>query len=102
MATDQLCGDAVAALSGPSGQRREMGVGTGFEPVDHFIQACAQVAASVSTETADTQLRTQKLAESNRETMSNVEWLREAVEAWPKLSAELRTAALAVTRIVTK
>jgi len=74
-----------------SGQRREMVVGTGFEPVERFLQTCAQLAASVSVETADTQLRTQKLGE-----------LQEMVEAWPKLSPELRMAVLAVTRVVTK
>ena len=78
-------------LSGTSGQRREMVVGTGFEPVERFLQACAEVAASVSAETTDTQLRTQKFAE-----------LRNVIEAWPKLSAELRTVVLAVTRTVTK
>jgi hypothetical protein len=45
----------------------------------------------VSAETADTHLRTPKLAE-----------LREVIEAWPKLSAELRAAVRAVTRTVTK
>jgi hypothetical protein len=78
-------------LSGTSGQRREMVVGTGFEPVERFLQACVQFAASVSSETADTQLRTQELGE-----------LREVVEAWPKLSAELRAAVLAVTRAATR
>ena len=68
-----------------------MVVGTGFEPVERFLQACASFVASVGAETADTQLRTQKLAE-----------LREVVEAWPKLSAELRAAVLGVTRTVTK
>jgi hypothetical protein len=68
-----------------------MVVGTGFEPVECFLQACAAFAASVSAETADTHLRTQKLAE-----------LQEVIEAWPNLSAELRTAVLAVTRTVTK
>ena len=69
----------------------EMVVGTGFEPAKRFLQACAGLVASVSAETADTQLRTQKLGE-----------LWEVVEAWPKLSAELRAAVLAVTRTVTK
>ena len=62
-----------------------MVVGTGFEPVERFLQACVELAASVSAETADTQLRTQKLAE-----------LREVSEA------ELRAAVLAVTRTATK
>ena len=75
----------------PSGQRREMVVGTGFEPVERFLQACVAFAASVSAESDDTQLRTQKLAE-----------LREVIEAWPKLSAELRAAVRAVTGAVTK
>ena len=75
-----------------------MVVGTGFEPVERFLQVCEQIAASVGAETTDTQLRTQKLAESSSETMSNVEWLREVIEAWPKLSTELRMAVLAVTR----
>src|SRR5690349_778695 len=72
-----------------SGQRREMVVGTGFEPVERFLQACVACVASVSGETADTQLRTQKLGE-----------LREVIEAWPKLSGELPAAVLAVTRTV--
>jgi hypothetical protein len=45
----------------------------------------------MSAETADKQLRTQKLAE-----------VREVVEAWPKLSAELRAVMLAMTRMVAK
>ena len=57
---------------------------------------------SVSAETVDTHLRTQKLAESSRETVSSLEGLREVIEAWPRLSPELRTAVLAVTRAVTK
>ena len=40
----------------------------------------------------------QKLGESSCETMSNVEWLREVIEAWPKLSAELRAAVPEVMR----
>ena len=68
-----------------------MVVGTGFEPVERFLQACAAFVASVNGEIADTQLRTQKLGE-----------LREVIEAWPKLSPELRAAVLAVTRTVTK
>jgi hypothetical protein len=59
--------------------------------VERFLQACAQLAVSVSAETADTQLRTQKLAD-----------LREVIEAWPRLSPELRAVVLAVTRAVTK
>ena len=47
---------------------------------------------------ADTQLRTQELAESSSETMSSVQGLREVIEGWPTLSAELRAAVLAVTR----
>jgi tellurite resistance protein len=64
-----------------------MVVGTGFEPVERLLQACVAAAASVSAEAADTQLRTQELAD-----------LRDVIEAWPKLSAELRAAARAVTR----
>jgi hypothetical protein len=56
----------------------------------------------VSAQTADTQLRTQKLAESSCETMSSVEGLREVIEAWPTLSADLRAAVLAVTRTAMK
>ena len=41
----------------------------------------------MSAETTDSQLRTQKLSE-----------LREVIEVWPKLSAELRAAGLVVTR----
>ena len=93
--TPQVTVDGVLSpfltLSGTSGQRREMVVGTGFEPVERFLQACAAFVASVSAETADTQLRTQKFAE-----------LREVIEAWPKLSPELRSAVLAVTRTATK
>jgi hypothetical protein len=59
--------------------------------VERFLQACGELAASVSAETAVTQLRTQKLAE-----------LREVIEAWPKLSPELRVAVLALTRAVRK
>src|ERR1044072_6515364 len=65
----------------------KLGAGAGFEPAHRVLQACAQLVASVNAETADTQLRTQKLAE-----------LRELIEAWPKLSAEMRAAVLAVTR----
>jgi hypothetical protein len=43
----------------------------------------------MNAETAHTQLRKQKLVE-----------LREALEAWPKLSRELRRAVLAITRAV--
>jgi hypothetical protein len=68
-----------------------MVVGTGFEPVEGFLQSCTQFAASVSAETADTQLRTQELGE-----------LREVIEAWPKLSKELRAAVRAVTWTATK
>jgi hypothetical protein len=50
-----------------------------------------RLAASINTETPDTQLRTQRIGE-----------LREVIEAWPKLSAELRTVVLAVTRTVSK
>jgi len=75
-----------------------MVVGSGFEPVERLLQACVAAAASVSAETVDTQLRTQKLAESSSETMSSVEGLREVIEAWPRLSPELRAAVRAVTR----
>ena len=71
---------------------------TGLEPVPRLLQACVAAVASVSAQTADTQLRTQKLAESSCETMSGVDGLREVIEAWPKLSAELRAAVRAVTR----
>jgi len=74
---------------------------TGLEPVPRLLQAGVAVAASVSAQTADTQRRTQKLAESSRETMSSVEGLREVIAAWPRLSPELRAAVLAVTRAVT-
>ena len=74
---------------------------TGLEPVQRLLQACVAAAASVSAQTADTQLRTQSLGESSRETRSSVEGLREVVEAWPRLSPELRAAVLAVTRTVT-
>jgi hypothetical protein len=70
--------------------------------VERLLQACVAAAASVSAEAADTQLRTPSLAESNRETRSSVEGLREVIEAWPRLSPELRAAVLAVTRTVTK
>jgi len=63
----------------------------GFEPVQRLLQACVAAAASVSAQAADTQLRTQELSE-----------LREVIEAWPKLSAELRAAVRAVTRTVTR
>ena len=75
---------------------------TGLEPVTRLLQVGVAAAVSVSRATADTQLRTQKLAESNRETLSSVEGLREVIEAWPRLSPELRTAVLAVTRALTK
>jgi hypothetical protein len=64
---------------------------TGLEPVQRLLQACVAAAASVSAQTADTQLRTQELAE-----------LRDVIEAWPKLSAELRLAVRAVTRTATR
>jgi hypothetical protein len=79
-----------------------MVVGTGFEPVQRLLQAWVAAAASVSAETVDTQLRTQRLGESSREAMSSVDELREVIEAWPELSAELRAAVLAVTRTVMK
>lgn len=75
---------------------------TGLEPVQRLLQACVAAVASVSAQTADTQLRTQKLAESSCETMSSVEGLREVIEAWPTLSADLRAAVLAVTRTAMK
>lgn len=77
-------------------------VGPGFEPVQRLLQACVAAARSVGAEAADTHLHTHKIAESSRETMSSVEGLREVIEAWPRLSAELRTAVLAVMRAVTK
>jgi integrase len=93
--TSQVTVDGVLSpfltLSGTSGQRREMVVGTGFEPVVRFLQACVAFVASVSTETDDTQLRTQKPGE-----------LREMIKAWSRLSPELHAAALGVTRAVTK
>ena len=84
-----LCHRAIGNLGSVS-EGFKSGAGAGFKPVERFLQACVQLAASVNAETADTQLRTQKLAE-----------LQEVIEAWPKLSAELRTAVLAVTRTVT-
>jgi hypothetical protein len=66
-----------------------MAARAGIEPVLAFFQACIEAAASEIEKTADTQLRTQKLAE-----------LREIISAWPKLSPELRAACLAVTRTV--
>jgi hypothetical protein len=71
--------------------RQRLVVGTGFEPVELFLQTSVRLAASINTETPDTQLRTQRIGE-----------LREVIEAWPKLSAELRTVVLAVTRTVSK
>lgn len=59
--------------------------------MQRLLQASAAAATSVSAETADTQLRTQELAD-----------LREVIEAWPRLSPELRAAVLAVTQTVTK
>lgn len=70
--------------------------------MERLLQACLAAVASVSAETADTQLSTQKLGELSREAVSSVEGLREVIEAWPRLSQELRTAVLAVTRAVTK
>jgi len=64
---------------------------TGLEPVQRLLQACVTAAASVNAETADTQQRTQNLAD-----------LCEVIAAWPKLSAELRAAVLAVTRTAMK
>jgi hypothetical protein len=55
------------------------------------FSASVRTVASVGAQTADTQLRTQEIAE-----------LREVVEAWPKLSAELRAAVLGMTRTITK
>jgi hypothetical protein len=62
-----------------------------IEPAHDFLQASAAFVASVSAETVDTKLRTQKLGA-----------VREVIEAWPKLSPELRAAVLVVTRTVTK
>jgi hypothetical protein len=64
-----------------------MAARAGIEPVYRLLQACVEAAISEFEKTADTQLRTQKLAE-----------LQEIVPAWPKLPPELRTAVLAVTR----
>jgi hypothetical protein len=64
-----------------------MAARAGIEPVLAFLQACAEAAASEIEKSADAQLRAQKLAE-----------LQEIISAWPKLSPELRTACLAVTR----
>jgi hypothetical protein len=55
------------------------------------MQAFAAYVASAGAETADTQLRTQKIGE-----------LWEVIDAWPKLSMELRAAVLAVTRTATR
>jgi hypothetical protein len=64
-----------------------LGAGAGFEPVIAFLQACVEFVISEFGKSADTHLRTQKLKD-----------LREVIESWPKLSPELRTACLAVTR----
>jgi hypothetical protein len=64
-----------------------MAARAGIEPVVGFLQACVEAIASVSAHSLDTQIRTQRLNE-----------LLVIVEAWPKLSPELRTACLAVTR----
>jgi hypothetical protein len=55
--------------------------GAGFEPALAFLQACVEIIASEFAKSGDTQLRTQKFKE-----------LREVIEAWPKLSPELRAA----------
>jgi hypothetical protein len=52
-----------------------------------LLQACGAAAASEIANNPDAQLRAQKLGE-----------LQEILAAWPKLSSELRTAVLAVTR----
>jgi len=64
---------------------------TGLEPVQRLLQADVTFTTSVGAETADTHLRTQNLAD-----------LCEVIAAWPKLSAELRAAVLAVTRTAMK
>jgi hypothetical protein len=59
----------------------------GIEPVLGLLQACVAAAVSETANNPDAQLRAQKLGE-----------LQEILTAWPKLSSELRTACLAVTR----
>lgn len=63
-----------------------MAARAGIEPFIGFLEACADALRSETVKTPDVQLRAQNLAE-----------LRKVVEAWPKLSAELRAACLAVT-----
>jgi hypothetical protein len=84
-----------------------MAARAGIEPVLAFFQACAEAVASEIEKSADAQLRAQKLAESSDHepldpardhSLRGVEWLREIISAWPKLSPELRAACLAVTR----
>jgi hypothetical protein len=96
-----------------------MAARAGIEPVLAFFQACADAAASEIEKTADAQIGAQKLAESSDHepldklgtgheaepldpardhSLRGVEWLREIISAWPKLSPELRAAALAMTR----
>jgi len=64
-----------------------LGAGVGFEPILEFLQACIAAAVSEIANSADAQIGAQKLRE-----------LREVIEAWSKLSPELRTAVRAVTR----
>jgi hypothetical protein len=64
-----------------------MAAQAGIEPVLGLLQACVAAAASEIAGNPDAQLRAQKLGE-----------LQEILAAWPKLSSELRTAVLAVTR----
>lgn len=64
-----------------------MAARAGIEPFIGFLEACAAALHSETAKTPDAQLRAQNLAE-----------LREMVEAWPKLSPELRAACLAMTR----
>jgi hypothetical protein len=59
-----------------------------IEPFIGFLQACAETLRSETSKTPDAQLRAQNLAE-----------LRDVIEAWPKLSPELRVAMLAVTQV---
>jgi len=64
-----------------------MAARAGIEPVVGFLQVCVMAAASEIAKADDVQIRTQKFGE-----------LREVVEAWPKLTPELRAAVLAVIR----
>jgi hypothetical protein len=64
-----------------------MAAQAGIVPGAAFLQACVAAFASIRAKSADTQLRTQTLAD-----------LREILLAWPHLSTDLRNVCLAVTR----